>query len=357
MTTPDIDSIPPDQLRTRLKVALEDAASKAERIIELELKVRSLQDNIDSTYPDTAVVTAMVAARDQRIEGEGEGEGEIALANAAPAEPTLQDIAAFIGLAPRYASSTTALMVGLRELRDGPAAHEEGTGTDTLAEAIESNRDERRSLSRDLRQARQIVNQTAAALQVGEWDKDGSEIIERAQRLGIFLHTLQQRMKIVENPAIPTHHDQGDAAERAARRKGASDELRGLLVQFMAPEAIAKIMATRPAFAATPAMFEMATAPTPPGQPIAFLDSFSINQLEWMIEIVCAAPALPGFVSTSERTQCQNMLKALHRSTSAKSDVVAMFRGAVLPILRQQVAKGIIDVEDLQWRTSSKATE
>lgn len=346
MTTPqiDIDSIPADQLRTRLKVALEDAAAKGERVIELEVQVRNLEDTLDGIDAAKGLSGGALdpALQDTALVARDAAGGELAAPGGAFAEPPpgLQELAAFIGLAPHYGTSTTALMNGLRALRDGGAAGEEGSGTDTLAESIEHNRTERINLGRDLRQSRQVVNQVAAALQVGQWDKDGTEIIERGQRLGIINHALRRRLKAVEDLKVITPHDQGEAAERAARRKGASDELRGLMAEIMAPEALAKFLASKPSFAPTPAMFEAITAPAPVEVP--FLDSFTIDQLHWIIALADLADArLP------DAAACRRLLLLLARSETAMSDVVAMFRGALLPILRTQVGKGIIRADDL----------
>lgn len=339
--TPDITSIPDSELRTRLRVALEEVREKNQRIIELELKAGRLEDTLDGIDASQGLSgsSALVALQAQSSELVPAAERPFV----EPA-PGLDVLAAFIGLDASCATSTTALMAGLRRLRDGGAVEEEGTPTDTIAEAIEHNRAERKQLGRDLATARQIVNQVAAALQVSTWDPVGTQIIERAQRLGVVAHTLRARLRAIENPKVVTPHDQGDAAERAARRQAASDELRGLLMQLLAPEALAKFLAAKPSFVATPAMFEIAAAPAAEIPESPFLTTFTIDQLEWLI---AAAVAAMAHARLPYAWECCQMLRALDRSATAKSDVVALFRGAVLPILRAQVAQGVLPVGDL----------
>jgi len=79
----------------------------------------------------------------------------------------------------------------------------EGSGPaskgDTLAEAIAHNAKTGRHLNEELTRNRSIVNRVAAAMQIPQWDADGTELLERIQRWESFKYQLQARVKELEN--------------------------------------------------------------------------------------------------------------------------------------------------------------
>jgi hypothetical protein len=65
----------------------------------------------------------------------------------------------------------------------------------SLGQAIAHDHAQSTELRDSLTQARTIVNRLAAVMQVDKWDKDGTELLERAQRWEGWKHELKQRIR------------------------------------------------------------------------------------------------------------------------------------------------------------------
>lgn len=109
---------------------------------------------------------------------------------------------------------------------DGPQV----TKGDSLAQAIEHNAAERKELLRGVTAARAIVQRVAGALGVGQWDADGTEIIEKAQRWAMFAHAIKRRGEQYIKAGLPA----------------LASAMRVLLVELVAPKDLAKFVAKLP---------------------------------------------------------------------------------------------------------------
>jgi hypothetical protein len=67
---------------------------------------------------------------------------------------------------------------------------------DTLGEAISHNRAAQRNLELELGKARAIIQRVAGAMQISQWDADGTELVERAQRWDGFKHALRKSLDV-----------------------------------------------------------------------------------------------------------------------------------------------------------------
>jgi len=104
---------------------------------------------------------------------------------------------------------------------------------DSLAQAIEHGHAQTADLRDGATQARMIVNRIAAVMQIGKWDADGTELLERAQRWENWKHELKQRIRVLRTAF-------GSAASEDSRlNRHIADELDRHLARLMAPKELA----------------------------------------------------------------------------------------------------------------------
>lgn len=200
---------------------------------------------------------------------------------------------------------------------------------DTLAEAMEQNRKERSELDHGLTQARGTVQRLAGALGVSEWNKDGDEIVEKAQRWGVFAYWLKKRLgEIMAGP--PAGAD--DEADLAHARAG---ELRTVLAALMSEEKLAKFIQNKPV-KVSPTLLDLAENGAPKGN--TYLDvEFNYNDVRLIAAgIEKYASALPVDVGEARVDQLMLVFKRLVESTAAREEFLSIMNLVVLPLLRRQ---------------------
>lgn len=137
---------------------------------------------------------------------------EVASDSATSAWTAIADIARELGIGDIerefWSNPDGALGAALREIRaeilriknpsgdvaaDAAGALSKG---DTLGEAISHNRAAQQSLELELGKAREIIQRLAGAMQISQWDVDGTELVERAQRWDGFKHALRKSLDV-----------------------------------------------------------------------------------------------------------------------------------------------------------------
>ena len=214
---------------------------------------------------------------------------------------------------------------------------------DSLAGAIEHNRTQRAELDTALTRSRAIVNRVAASLQVGQWDADGTEIVEKAQRWAVFAFWLKKRVKELRDEmrlhADPTFQ------HAVALRIG---ELDTVLTALVAPKDLARYVTSKPATETLPkSALELAEMEMP--KPTnTFLDAhFNTSDLailRLLVGIGCEqverTPAADrGRVDTVARIL--NVLTAVRDSALVTNEFLSMMNLFILPLLRKQHAAGM----------------
>lgn len=147
-----------------------------------------LDDEIDRANADGGSSRAIVPRANQ---------------NHGPSNDLLEQIGHELGVNLSGLTTSDGLEVILQELqRIKGSGDVEGSGPaskgDTLAEAMAHNARTSRHTDSELARNRAIVNRVAAALQIAQWDADGTEIIEIIQRFQSFKYILQARVKELE---------------------------------------------------------------------------------------------------------------------------------------------------------------
>ncbi len=119
---------------------------------------------------------------------------------------------------------------------------------DSLAQALRHNMAEAQHLHTELKRGRDLLGRLASAMQIGTWDADGTELLERVQRWESFKHVISRRIR--ELRAVPTSTNDAIA-----------DELQVHLTRLMATKEYAKWLEYHPR--TTPMVIAMATTPRP----------------------------------------------------------------------------------------------
>jgi hypothetical protein len=128
---------------------------------------------------------------------------------------------------------------------------------DSLAQAIEHNLAQAQVLQAELVRNRGIVGRVAAAMQISQWDADGTEIIEKIQRWESFKHVLSKRIRDLRASATTSH----------SIHIAVADELEAHLARLMAPKEFAKWLETKPKGTVSPAVAELASSPAAAFEP------------------------------------------------------------------------------------------
>jgi hypothetical protein len=194
---------------------------------------------------------------------------------------------------------------------------------DTLAEAMAQNRKERSELDIGLTQARGTVQRLAGALQVSEWNKDGDEIVEKAQRFGIFAYWLKKRLGELAAPNA-----------ESLTRESRSEEIRTVLAALIGEEKLAKFIQNKPV-KVSPTLLDLAENGAPKGN--TYLDrEFDMSDITILQKATEKFAVASGEVNDPRIDQVMLVFKRLSESAAAREEFLSIMNLVVLPLLRRQ---------------------
>lgn len=209
---------------------------------------------------------------------------------------------------------------------------------DSLAEAMSFGRRAEAELLEEVTRLRMIVQRVASAMQVPSWDKDGTEIIERAQRWDQARYLLKRRIGELESSN--GSRDVGGAGlagapcvETASRDHAAATELRYMLGLLASPKDVAKWLANKPKTVVTSQVLDVLEKPTgiePFGE---LTPSDTVMLSESLTE--GATLYLQDSVAARQRNLCK-VFSALARSVTASTEFCDLVNLIILPILARQ---------------------
>lgn len=104
----------------------------------------------------------------------------------------------------------------------------------SLRQAIVHDHAQAADLRDGVTQARTIVARLAAVMQIDKWDKDGTELLERAQRWEGWKHELKRRVRALRGPMVAVDRDRAEATNGAI-----ADELQRHLERLMSGKEMA----------------------------------------------------------------------------------------------------------------------
>lgn len=195
---------------------------------------------------------------------------------------------------------------------DGPQV----TKGDSLAQAIEHNAAERQELHRGVAAARMIVQRVAGALGVIQWDADGTEILEKAQRFGTFAYALKRRGEQYVKQGLLTW----------------AGVVRVILIELVAPKDLAKFVAQLPE--APQSMVDQATEPAPPTE-----DQLSLRDVQTITNALSnsagTSPAAFDERGRSDSARLRSLFVEITNSTEATASFRTMMNLVILPHVRR----------------------
>lgn len=204
------------------------------------------------------------------------------------------------------------------------------TKSDSLAEAIVHNQKERSDLSTGLAQARNIVNRLAGALNVPLWNADGDEIVEKAQRFGVFAYWLRKRLHAADAQVDAFTTSPLPVVPRADVEKAVADELRTILSALISDKELARILQNKPV-KVSKTILDLAETPAPSGT--TYLDhAFDPDDVMWIHQELKK-------VSTTRHPRVDQLFLVFERmakSAAATEEFVSLMNAIVLPVLRKQ---------------------
>lgn len=229
-----------------------------------------------------------------------------------------------------------AIHAALLKLKNpGDVGGDDGTPSskgDSLAEAMSFGRKAEANLLEEVTRLRLIVQRVASAMQVPSWDKDGTELIERAQRWDQARYMVKRR--IVELESSNGSREGGvPCVETAARDHAAATELRFMLGLLASPKDIAKWLANKPKAVVTSQVLDVLEKPTgiePFGE---LTPSDTVMLSESLTE--GATLYLQDSVAARQRNLCK-VFTALARSVTASTEFCDLVNLIILPILARQ---------------------
>jgi hypothetical protein len=228
-----------------------------------------------------------------------------------------------------------AIHAALLKLKNPGDVGDDGTPSskgDSLAEAMSFGRQAEAALLEEVTHLRLIVQRVASAMQVPAWDKDGTEIIERAQRWDQARYMLKRR--IVELESSNGSRESGaPCVETAGRDHAAATELRYMLGLLASPRDIAKWLANKPKATVTSQVLDVIERPTG----IDPFDELTPSDTVMLSESLTegATLYLQDSVAARQRNLCK-VFTALARSVTASTEFCDLVNLIILPILARQ---------------------
>lgn len=206
------------------------------------------------------------------------------------------------------------ILAGIRALKgSGDIAESDNPQVskgDSLQQAIQHNAAMRQHLDIEVTRSRAIVARIASAMQITQWDPDGTELIEKVQRWESFKHVLSRRIKELRSEA----------------RGVVADELESILARLMAPREFAKWLEGKPRGTVSPAVMELATEPAPA----------NVLEVADLIDMVKCLESGQGVSLVTRR-----LFADLRASVVATQEFLRLMNLVVIPIVaRQRAATG-----------------
>jgi len=208
----------------------------------------------------------------------------------------------------------------------------------SLGQAIAHDHAQAEDLRDAATQARTIVARLAAVMQIGTWDKDGTELLERAQKWEMWKYDLMKRLRELRatRPGVTMSLDDGDIAQRVA------EELQRQLDRLLTPKELQNWIKSLERAGAT---VSLDAGPPVPPYPFEFtaIDPGLISQA---LEGDLADPA-QGRETMSDAERTDKIIEVFDRiddSRMASEEFARTMNLVILPILaRQRAAQKVPD--------------
>ncbi len=245
---------------------------------------------------------------------------------------TIDDLARELGIQPRDTPMATLAAAHQEVLRiknigsdvQASSSNKALTKGDSLAESVAHGHAQNAELRDGVTQARTIVNRIAAVMQIGAWDKDGTELLERVQQYENWKHDLKRRIRELQVAPIPV-----DAIRDEVSVNGhVADELQSHLARLMAPKELADWLKSRPRDSVVKA-----------ASPVHLPYPFTFKQTD--IHCLRVATRDAGLESRVESLTIRleglsTMLHELAASNTAADELTRLMNVVILPILARQ---------------------
>ncbi len=191
---------------------------------------------------------------------------------------------------------------------------------DSLSEAIAHNRAAQRNLELELDKARGIIQRVAGAMQIGQWDADGTELVERAQRWDGFKHALRKSLDVWRARASSFASNDGDPTGAIVL------ELSGFLALLTSHKDLAAWLKNKPKVAASEITLSLASERVT-GQ------LFSTENLGDIV--ICLQQT---DVDRAGSLWTRDKMTAIECSRVARDEFINLMNLVILPILARQGA-------------------
>jgi hypothetical protein len=186
---------------------------------------------------------------------------------------------------------------------------------DSLAQAVAHNAAQRSHLDTELTKTRTLIARVAAAMQIGTWDADGTELLEKIQRWETLKHVMSRRIRQLRE----------DAGQLAV-----AHEMETLLARLMAPKEFAKWLEGKPPGTVTAAVAELAAQP--PGDPSQDMGPGDVVRLSRLIR------QSPN-VNDDLIAYLDKVFGGLAQSITATNEFLHLMNLVILPILARQAGR------------------
>jgi hypothetical protein len=206
----------------------------------------------------------------------------------------------------------------------------------SLGQAIAHDHAQAEDLRDAATQARTIVARLAAVMQIGTWDKDGTELLERAQKWEMWKHDLMKRIRELRatRPSVTASLDDGDVAQLVAR------ELQRQLDRLLTPKELQNWLKSMERAGAT---VKVDAGPLAPPYPF----TFAAEDVVVLLLAAQLATDPESEVPPSWRIrykELEQVLLDLRASVVAQGEFARTMNMVILPILaRQRAAQKVPD--------------
>ena len=204
------------------------------------------------------------------------------------------------------------------------------TKGDSLGEAVAHGHSQNAELRAEVTRARSIINRLASVMQVGQWDRDGTELLERAQQYENWKHDLKRRIReLCDGPAL--------GVDEVAVNGHIADELQAHLARLMAPKELAGWLKSRP-----PRDVVRAATGTVVYLPYPFTfktDDVALLHVEHRATGIRSAMAIGNMGNGGSRyLEMSGVFGEIRESQVASEEFVRFMNAVILPILARQRA-------------------
>lgn len=250
---------------------------------------------------------------------------------------TIRDIARELGLGaqgdPDSGELLPAILAEIVRVKSlgsdvaAPSTNKSLSKGDSLADAIMHGHAQASDLRDATTQARMIVNRIAAVMQIGTWDKDGTELLERAQRWENWKYEIMQRIRALRaTPGVLLLS--GDPVNGCI-----ADELDRHLQRMLAPSDLARWLKSNEKAAGA---VKVDAGPPVPPYPFDFKTT-DVHYIRKAVNAAAVADGVDGALATRLQS-VGSMLHDLAASMTGSQEFVLTMNLVILPILARQRA-------------------